>query len=212
MSDRVSRPQLTTSRLRPKTSSPPRAPLYVRSKGKVVDERKENTYVGAKSDVERRPAHSGHELAAAGAKYGKKNEPVKSASRTRYLADTEPKPKTLATKRRNILAIRKPNASKSQVAPAAAAAAKPKSLRRSADDAQSPSLLSAKLGKRSFARSVRERLRGGGARGRAAASSSEEERPPAWPEARAAAAPAKRRPFPNPAPAQLKKIRLKTGS
>lgn len=105
--------QLTSSRLRPKTSSPTRMPLFARSKAKVTDERKENAFVAAKSDAERKRSppvlapRSGHELAN-NTKFAKKNEPVKSSSRTRYLADSEPRPKTLASKRRNVLAIRKP--------------------------------------------------------------------------------------------------------
>lgn len=89
-------------------------PLYARSKAKVTDERKENAFVAAKSDTERKRsppvlARSGLELAA-NTKFAKKNEPGKSSSRTRYLADSEPRPKTLASKRRNVLALRKPGA------------------------------------------------------------------------------------------------------
>lgn len=88
-------------------------PLYARSKAKVTDERKENAFVAAKSDTERKRSppvlapRSGLELAG-NTKFAKKNEPVKSSSRTRYLADSEPRPKTLASKRRNVLALRKP--------------------------------------------------------------------------------------------------------
>lgn len=219
------RSQLTMSRLRPnsKANSPTRVPLYARSKAKVTDERKENTYVGAKADVERRrsppvlAARSGHDLV--NIKYGKKNEPVKSNSRTRYLAENEPKPKTLSTKRRNILAIRKPNASKTQVGNAS----KPKADRRSADDAESRAfVVSAKASKRSFTRSVREKLRGNRCRAMAS-SSSEDIVSGAWEDVPGGTAlapphphpdaptPSKRRPFPNPSPSHLKKIRLKTG-
>ncbi|XP_072940180.1 cytosolic carboxypeptidase-like protein 5 isoform X2 [Epargyreus clarus] len=213
---RTLRPQLTMSRLRPKTTSPTRLPLYARSKGKMTDERKENTYVGAKTDTERKRSppvlaqRSGHDIMNMNMKFGKKNEPVKTASRTRYLAENEPKPKTLSTKRRNILAIRKPNASKTQLA----GAVKAKLSRRSADD-DSPraSLLSTKLSKRSFSRSVRGAL----TRGRALASSSSSEAgvagpapAAAWDEAGAAAGAGKRRSFPHPSPSHLKKIRLKT--
>ncbi|XP_045446902.1 uncharacterized protein LOC123655108 [Melitaea cinxia] len=122
---RAARPQLTSSRLRPKTSSPTRMPLFARSKAKVTDERKENAFVAAKSDAERKRSppvlapRSGHELAN-NTKFAKKNEPVKSSSRTRYLADSEPRPKTLASKRRNVLAIRKPGKTQGRVVKAKA--------------------------------------------------------------------------------------------
>lgn len=203
------------SRLRPKTSSPSRVPLYARAKAKVVDERKENAYVGAKPEPERRRSppvlapRSGHEIINVNVvKYVKKTEPVKSSSRTRYLADAEPKPKTLSTKRRNILAIRKPNSGKSQ-----SGVVKAKAGRRSADDSESSrSALSAKPSKRNFARSLRS------ARARPAASSSSDDIAAAgtWEEiaggtalADSAPPPGKRRSFPNPGP-HLKKIRLKT--
>ncbi|XP_050343630.1 cytosolic carboxypeptidase-like protein 5 [Nymphalis io] len=160
---RTLRPQLTTSRLRPKTSSPTRLPLFARSKAKVTDERKENTFVAAKSDSERKRSppvlaqRSGHELVNSNMKFAKKNDPVKTSSRTRYLAENEPKPKTLSTKRRNVLAIRKPNASKTQ----AGGVVKAKCSRRAADDADG-----AKLCKRSYSRTLRRR---------AAAATSEED-------------------------------------
>lgn len=211
------------SRLRPKTSSPTRLPLYARSKGKVTEERKENAYVGAKTDTERKRSppllaqRSGHDITNSTMKFAKKNEPVKSTSRTRYLTENEPKPKTLSTKRRNILAIRKPNASKTQVG----GVVKAKVSRRSVDGAESPraSVASAQLGKRSFARSLHAAPRAG-ARCRAMASSSSEELlAGTWEEvaggtalgAQAGALAPKRRPFPNPSPSRLKKIRLKTG-
>lgn len=203
------------SRLRPKTTSPTRVPLYVRAKGKV-EERKENTYMGAKSDAEHKrippvlAQRSGHELLNVNVKYVKKSEPAKVPSRTRYLADNEPKPKTLATKRRNVLAIRKPNAGKPP-----AGVTKTKSSRRSADDSESPrASLSAKLSKRSFSRRP-------AARRAAASSSSDDMLGGNWEEVAGGTVlgsqPApeplagKRRPFPNPSPSHLKKIRLKTG-
>lgn len=216
---RTMRPQLTMSRLRPKTSSPTRVPLFARSKGKVTDERKENAYAGAKTDAERKRSppilaqRSGHDIINMNMKYVKKNEPIKTPSRTRYLAENEPKPKTMSTKRRSVLAIRKPNTSKAPVG----GVVKAKLSRRSADDSESPrtSLVSAKLSKRSFSRGARGRA-GRSARGRGGASSSSEELATAWeapggaplhPEPLAG----KRRPFPNPSPSHLKKIRLKTG-
>ncbi|XP_052749230.1 cytosolic carboxypeptidase-like protein 5 isoform X2 [Galleria mellonella] len=216
---RTMRPQLTMSRLRPKTSSPTRVPLFARSKGKVTDERKENAYAGAKTDAERKRSppilaqRSGHDIINMNMKYVKKNEPIKTPSRTRYLAENEPKPKTMSTKRRSVLAIRKPNTSKAPVG----GVVKAKLSRRSADDSESPrtSLVSAKLSKRSFSRGARGRA-GRSARGRGGASSSSEELTTAWeapggaplhPEPLAG----KRRPFPNPSPSHLKKIRLKTG-
>lgn len=230
---RTMRPQLTMSRLRPKTSSPTRVPLYARSKAKVTDERKENTYVGAKTDSERKRSppvlaqRSGHDIINMNMKFAKKNEPVKTPSRTRYLSENEPKPKTLSTKRRNILAIRKPNSSKTQVG----GVVKAKVSRRSADDTESTraSLVSAKLSKRSFSRSIRGAVTrsGGTNRCRAMASSSSEDMlggtweevqggtvlgsqsGVAHPESISVAG--KRRPFPNPSPSHLKKIRLKTG-
>ncbi|KAL0882170.1 hypothetical protein ABMA27_000718 [Loxostege sticticalis] len=222
---RTMRPQLTMSRLRPKTSSPTRAPLYARSKGKVTDERKENTYVGAKdSERKRSPPvlaqRSGHDIINVNMKFAKKNEPVKTPSRTRYLSENEPKPKTLSTKRRNILAIRKPNSSKTQVG----GVVKAKVSRRSADDTESPraSLVTAKLSKRSFGRSIRGAVtRSGSNRCRAMASSSSDDMLGGnWEDVaggtvlgEAGSAGGKRRPFPHaapPAPPHLKKIRLKT--
>ncbi|KAJ8733482.1 hypothetical protein PYW08_001780 [Mythimna loreyi] len=216
---RTMRPQLTMSRLRPKTSSPVRMPLYARSKGKVTDERKENAYVGAKSDERKRSPpvlapRAPHDIMNLSMKFGKKNEPAKTASRTKYLSENEPKPKTLSTKRRNILAIRKPNSSKTQVA---GGVVKAKVSRRSADDTEGPrsSVMSTKLSKRSFSRNVRS----GPARAprcRAMASSSSDELlGGAWQDAGGgggpdAHAPGKRRSFPAPAPPHLKKIRLKT--
>lgn len=189
---RTVRPTLTMSRLRPKTSSPTRAPLYARSKAKVSDaERKENTYAGAKPDERRTPpARSVHEL-------------------------PEPPPGKLA-RRRNVLAVRKPNASKTQLA-------KQRPARRSADD-DSPrvSVLSAKLGsKRSLNRSIRAGTRADANRCRAMASSSSSELA-GWEEvpggtlaglsrAESLAAAGKRRPQAFAAPQHLKKIRLKTG-
>ncbi|XP_063619236.1 cytosolic carboxypeptidase-like protein 5 isoform X2 [Cydia splendana] len=189
---RTARPTLTMSRLRPKTSSPTRAPLYARSKAKVSDaERKENTYAGAKADELRTPpARSVHDLAAAAERY---REP-------------EPKPKTLG-KRRNVLAVRKPNASKTQLT-------KQNPARRSADDGSPrPSMLSTKIGsKRSSNRSLRAN------RCRVMASSSSEEIS-GWEEAgetlstlsRAESLSGKRRPPAFAAPQRLKKLRLKTG-
>lgn len=215
------------SRLRPKTSSPPRVPLYARSKGKVTEERKENTYVGAKNDSERKRSppvlapRSGHDIINMNVKYGKKNEPVKTASRTRYLSENEPKPKTLSTKRRNILAIRKPNSSKTAVG----GVVKAKVSRRSVDDTESSRapIVGPKLSKRSFSRSMRGSTSRTNNRCRAMASSSSDDMlggnwedvaggtvlgapPPDAPAAR-------RRPAPHHAPhapAHLKKIRLKT--
>ncbi|KAJ0178965.1 hypothetical protein K1T71_005740 [Dendrolimus kikuchii] len=226
---RTMRPQLTMSRLRPKTTSPTRVPLYARSKGKVTDERKENTYVGAKTDTERKRSppvlaqRSGHDIINMNLKFVKKNEPVKTTSRTRYLAETEPKPKSLSSKRRNILAIRKPNSSKTQVG----GVVKAKLSRRSADDAETPraSLVSAKLSKRSFSRSMRNTTRSSN-RCRAMASSSSEDMSGNWEDVAGGTVlgsssgmshqesltlAGKRRPFPNPSPSHLKKIRLKTG-
>ncbi|KAI8424054.1 hypothetical protein MSG28_002684 [Choristoneura fumiferana] len=195
---RTMRPALTMSRLRPKTSSPTRAPLYPRSKTKVVDERKENTYVGAKIDERRRspPDRSTHELASV------------SARVTTSRFEPEPKPKTLSTKRRNILAVRKPNSSKTQVA-----VNKSKISRRSADDAESPSLSTKLSNKRSFSRSLHTASRN---RCRAMASSSSDDMVGgSWEEVAGGTAlgagRARRRPFPTPSPARLKKIRLKAG-
>ncbi|CAH2071748.1 unnamed protein product, partial [Iphiclides podalirius] len=217
---RTMRPQLTTCRLRPKTASPSRVPLYARARPKGADERKENAYAGARSDTERRRSpplvaqRSGHELATSVAKYARRPEPAK-ATRARHLADSEPKPRTLSTKR-SILAIRKPNSAKS-------GALKAKASRRS-DDSDAPRPGLARLSKRCFAR---------GARCRRAAASSSSEDVAAWEEvaggtALAAhssgaahshshshahadpSAPAKRRSYPNPPPSHLKKIRLKT--
>lgn len=207
------------SRLRPKTASPTRVPLYARSKAKATDERKENAYVAAKSDSERRRSppvlaqRSGHELTNVNMKFAKKNEPVKSTSRTRYLADSEPKPKTLATKRRNILAIRKPNAAKTP------GIVKGKS-RRAADDSENPrtSLVTSKLSKRSFSRALRVAARAGNTRCRAMASSSSDDVIAAgWEDVSGGTAlgesslASKRRNFSNTSPSRLKKIRLKSG-
>lgn len=216
------------SRLRPKTSSPTRMPLYARSKAKVTDERKENTYVGAKTDTERKRSpplvapRSGHDIINMNMKFAKKNEPVKSTSRTRYLAENEPKPKTLSTKRRNILAIRKPNASKTQIG----GVVKAKTSRRSVEDTENPAAasVSAKLSKRSFARSIRSSTTRASNRCRAMASSSSEDIGNTWEDvtggtvlgtqtgmSHAESLAGKRRPFPNPSPSHLKKSRLKTG-
>ncbi|XP_026737476.1 cytosolic carboxypeptidase-like protein 5 isoform X4 [Trichoplusia ni] len=229
---RTMRPQLTMSRLRPKTTSPTRVPLYARSKGKVTEERKENTYMGAKTDTERKRSppvlapRSGHDIMnMTVTKFSKKNEPVKTTSRTRYLSENEPKPKTLSTKRRNILAIRKPNSSKTQVG----GVVKAKVSRRSADDTESPrtSLVSSKLSKRSFSRSVRgSSTRSSNNRCRAMASSSSDDMLGGnWEDVAGGTAlgaaggahadallpgGAKRRSFAAPAPPHLKKIRLKT--
>ncbi|XP_068631106.1 cytosolic carboxypeptidase-like protein 5 isoform X2 [Battus philenor] len=227
---RTLRPQLTMSRLRPKIASPSRVPLYTRAKTKVTDERKENTYVGAKSDSERKRSppilaqRSGHEIMNVNVvKYVKKTEPVKTSSRTRYLAANEPKPKTLSTKRRNILSIRKPNSAKSQ-----AGVVKSKTSRRSADDSESSrsGIASASLSKRSFARTLRGAMtRSGSGRCRPVASSSSEDIGGNWediaggtvlgtqsgiPHPETLSMAGKRRSFPNPSPSHLKKIRLKT--
>ncbi|XP_069358396.1 cytosolic carboxypeptidase-like protein 5 isoform X5 [Maniola hyperantus] len=219
---RTMRPQLTMSRLRPKTASPPRAPLFARSKAKVTDERKENAYVATKTDSERKRSppvlaqRSGHELVNVNMKFAKKNEPVKSTSRTRYLVDNEPKPKTLSTKRRNILSIRKPNASK----PQASGIVKAKANRRAADDSENPrtSIVTAKLSKRSFSRSIRVASRVSSNRCRAMASSSSDDViGGGWEDVTGGTAlgesslAAKRRPFSNTSPSRLKKIRLKSG-
>ncbi|XP_059056677.1 cytosolic carboxypeptidase-like protein 5 [Achroia grisella] len=220
---RTLRPQLTMSRLRPKTSSPTRVPLFARSKGKVIDERKENTYAGAKTDSERKRSppilaqRSGHDIIM-NMKYLKKNEPIKT-SRTRYLTENEPKPKTLSTKRRNVLAVRKPNSSKTQVG----GVVKAKLSRRSADDSESPrtSLVSTKLSKRSFSRGARGRVSRATRAVRAGVSSSSDDLVGVWEDVEGGTAlhprpeplplAGKRRPFPNPSPSHLKKIRLKTG-
>ncbi|XP_052740659.1 cytosolic carboxypeptidase-like protein 5 isoform X2 [Bicyclus anynana] len=216
---RTMRPQLTMSRLRPKTASPTRVPLYARSKAKVTDERKENAYVAAKSDSERKRsppvlAQRSGETINMNMKFAKKNEPVKSTSRTRYLAENEPKPKTLSTKRRNILAVRKPNTSKTQTS----GIVKAKVNRRAADDSDnSRALLTTKLSKRSFSRALRV-SRAGTNRCRAMASSSSDDViGGGWEDVSGGTAlgessiAAKRRPFSNTSPSQLKKIRLKSG-
>lgn len=216
------------SRLRPKNTSPTRVPLYARSKGKVTDERKENTYVGAKTDTERKRTppvlaqRSSHDIINMNLKFVKKSEPVKTTSRTRYLTETEPKPKSLSSKRSTILAIRKPNSTKTQVG----GVVKTKLSRRSADDTESPrALVSAKLSKRSFSRTMRSATRSSN-RCRAMASSSSEDMSGNWEDVaggtvlgsssgmshqEALTMAGKRRPFPNPSPSHLKKIRLKTG-
>lgn len=205
-------------RLRPKTMSPPRAPLYARSKGKVTEERKENTYAGAKTDTERR--RSPPVLINLNLKFVKNNEPVLTPSKTRYLTENEPKPKTLSTKRRNILAIRKPNSGKVGGGVAGSGGVvKTKSSRRSVEDTESgrQSIVTAKLGKRSFSRSIRGPAVRAGLRCKPMPSSSSSDMlGGSWEEAAggsvlAEAVAGKRRPFPNPAPSHLKKIRLKTG-
>ncbi|XP_053603263.1 cytosolic carboxypeptidase-like protein 5 isoform X2 [Plodia interpunctella] len=216
--------QLTISRLRPKTASPTRVPLYARSKAKVTDERKENTYAGAKTDERKRSPGALAQRASQDLlsnKYGRKAEPVNSSSRTRYLAENEPKPKTLTSKRRSILAIRKPN-SKTQIGVVKAKVM----TRRSADDTESPraSIVSAKISKRSFSRSVRGAHRSSNRCRAMASSSSDDMIGGNWEDVQGGTvlgsqggAPhpeslgGKRRPFPNPSPSQLKKIRLKTG-
>lgn len=211
------------SRLRPKTASPSRVPLYARNKNKGTDERKENTYAGAKSDPERKRSppilapRSGHDLINVNVKYVKKTEPVKS-SRARYLADSEPKPKTLSTKRRNILAIRKPNSVKGQ------GVVKAKASRRSADDSEgSRAGLVTTKSKRNFVRTIRGAITRSANRRPIASSSSEDIGN--WEEvsggtvlatqsglshAESIPVPGKRRSFPNPPSSHLKKIRLKT--
>ncbi|XP_039750178.1 cytosolic carboxypeptidase-like protein 5 isoform X2 [Pararge aegeria] len=217
---RTMRPQLTMSRLRPKTASPTRVPPFARSKAKVTDERKENAYVPVKTDTERKRsppvlAQRSGELINMNMKFAKKNEPVKSTSRTRYLAENEPKPKTLSTKRRNILAIRKPNTSKTQ----ASGIVKAKANRRAADDTENPrtALISTKLSKRSFSRALRVGSRASSNRCRAMASSSSDDvLGGGWEDVSGGTAlgessmAAKRRPFANPSPSHLKKIRLKS--
>lgn len=222
--------QLTMSRLRPKTSSPSRVPLYARSKGKVTEERKENTYVGAKTDAERKRSppvlaqRSGHDIINMNMKFAKKNEPVKTTSRTKYLSENEPKPKSLTTKRRNILAIRKPNSSKTAVG---GGVVKAKVSRRSVDDTESPrtSLVSTKLNKRNFSRTLRaSSARVSSNRCRAMASSSSDDMIGGnWEDVAGGtvlgsqssghheALGSKRRPLPNSTSTHLKKIRLKTG-
>lgn len=219
------------SRLRPKTASPTRVPTYARSKGKVTDERKENAYV-AKTDEHKR-AHSvfaprsGHDIITmnVSVKHGAPVAVKSTSSRTRYLADNEPKPKSLTQKRRNILSIRKPNSGKSTTG----GIVKAKVTRRSADDTESPrtSVITAKISKRNFARQPRggacsdtTRCRGG------ASSSSDDMIGGNWEDVAGgtilgsqhgmqesvASLAGKRRPFPPPPPAaRLKKIRLKTG-
>ncbi|XP_050671697.1 cytosolic carboxypeptidase-like protein 5 isoform X4 [Leptidea sinapis] len=221
---RTMRPQITMPRLRTKTSSPSRLGIYVRSKGKVTEEKKENTYVGAKSDPEKRRSspvrltqRSSHDMI--GAKFSKKDEPVKTSSR--YLADNEPKPKSLISKRKNVFPIRKPNANKTQIA-------KGKINRRSADDSASPrtSVMSSTLSKKcSYARSIRGAVTRSANRCRAMASSSSEDvLSGTWDDVTGGTVLAghssahletmsmgsKRRSFPNQSPSHLKKIRLKT--
>lgn len=142
------------------------------------------------------PDRSTHELASV------------SARVTTSRFEPEPKPKTLSTKRRNILAVRKPNSSKTQIA-----VNKSKISRRSADDAESPSLSTKLSNKRSFSRSLHTASRN---RCRAMASSSSDDMVGgSWEEVAGgtalAAGRARRRPFPTPSPARLKKIRLKAG-
>lgn len=173
------------SRLRPKASSPNRLPLYVRPKPKLPDERKENAYT-----AERRRA-SVPEPAPRPPDPAKKQEPDKSK---------------LASKRRNVLAIRKPNSK-----PQLAGVVKVKLSRRSADEEEPPAAAAAagsKLSKRSYTR-VR----------RAAPSSSDDLLHGSWehaPGGTALARPGKRRPPPAapaaPPPNALKKIRLKTAA
>lgn len=203
------------SRLRPNIQSPNRAPLYQRSSKKAPEERKENTFVCARAELERSPPlpapRSPHELGSS--RFPKKPEPVKSTSRTRYLTENEPKVKTIAAKRRNVLAIRKPN-SKTQIS---GGVVKAKVSRRSIEESGSPRVMSATMSKRSFARGTagvrRNRCRA------MASSSSEEIIGSAWEEVAGGtalgsshdplAAP-KRRQYPPPVVSHLKKIRLKT--
>lgn len=207
------------SRLRPKPSSPTRMPLYSRTKGKTDTERKENTYAGAKTDSERKRSppilaqRAAQDAINLNMKYGKKNEPVKTSSRTRYLAENEPKPKTLSTKRRNILAIRKPNASKTRVD----GVVKTKS-RRSVEGSESPrGSLTPKLSKRVYSRNLRPSRNVSGKP--IASSSSDDMIGGNWEEVGtilgsqagiSETLSGKRRSFPNPSPPRLKKIRLKT--
>lgn len=213
------------SRLRAKTSSPTRMPLYTRGKiaakekEKEKEERKENAFAGGMCSPSLGGAvRSGHDVLALNAKAARKPEPAAAPPR-RFLAESEPKPKSLAAKRRNVLAIRKPNASKTQIG----GVVKAKASRRSADDSENPRPShSGKLSKRSFARSSRVSSRAGlrasTNRCRAMASSSSDERAANWEDVAGAAplaarspAPAKRRPLHAPASALLKKIRLKPG-
>ncbi|XP_026322040.1 cytosolic carboxypeptidase-like protein 5 isoform X3 [Hyposmocoma kahamanoa] len=210
---RTMRPQLATSRLRPKATSPTRVPLYTRGKiaAKEKEERKENAFAGGRrSPSLSGAARSGHDILALNVKLARKAEA--GAAAPRRFPDAEPKAKSLAAKRRNVLAIRKPNASKTQIG----GVVKAKAARRSADDSENPRASHSKLGKRGFARGPRG-LRG--ARCRAMASSSSDDLGGAWDEAPGApsapsaapAAPAKRRPLHAPPAALLKKIRLKPG-
>lgn len=198
--------QLAMSRLRPKTTSPTRIPLYTRGKtaAKEKEERKENAFAGGRRSPSLGAAvRSGHDILALNVKLARKAEPA--VAPPRRFAE-EPKAKALVGKRRNVLAIRKPNASKAQ----AGGALKAKAARRAADDSDGPRASpSGRLAKRSFARPARAGLR---SRGRAAASSSSDEL--AWADAPVpgpAPAPAKRRPLHAPPAAMLKKIRLKPG-
>ncbi|XP_049869689.1 cytosolic carboxypeptidase-like protein 5 isoform X2 [Pectinophora gossypiella] len=207
------RPQLNMPRLRPKTASPPRVPLYARSKQKVTDERKENAYAAAREPGPARPAglapRPGLDLVNANLRLAKRSEPAKAPERAKYLADPEPKPKTLATKRRNILGIRKPNASKTQVG-----ASKAKLNRRSADDTESPrASLASKLGKRSYGRAGRGRPAPPRCRAMASSSSDDMLSAGGWEDVAGGTAlgAGRRRAASGPAPAHLKKIRLKSG-
>ncbi|GBP50422.1 hypothetical protein EVAR_30130_1 [Eumeta japonica] len=232
--------QLMTSRLRPKTASPTRPP-YARSKGKATDERKENTYAGAKSDSDRRTVAYPAALAPrpphepnSSARYGKRAEPAKAATRRPALPAPPPvpqptvltvddsKPKSTVSKRRSVLAVRKPNASKSRLeALARPRHPPPPRPARAADsgDTPRPSLLT-KVSKRSFSRplrrdaSSRHTLVAAVADDAIAGSAGWEDVGASSPAPLADAplpTPVKRRSFPNPSPARLKKIRLKSG-
>lgn len=197
-----------TSRLRAKTSSPTRVPLYTRGKiaAKEKEERKENAFAGGRRSPSPPGAvRSGHDVLALNVKRTRKPEAAAAQPR-RFPAEAEPKAKSLATKRRNVLAIRKPNASKTQIG----GAAKAKASRRSADDGENARAShSGKLSKRSFARSSRVSSRVLNRCRAAASSSSDELAGAAW-QGAAPAAP-KRRPLHAPPSALLKKIRLKPG-
>lgn len=189
-------------------------PLYTRGKtaAKEKEERKENAFAGGRrSPSLTGAARSGHDILAMNVKLARKTEPAAAPPR-RFPADAEPKPKSLAVKRRNVLAIRKPNASKTQIS----GVVKAKASRRSADDSENPRAShSSKLSKRSYTRGSRG-LRSN--RCRAMISSSSDELANAnWEDVPGTAprppppAPAKRRPLHAPPAALLKKIRLKPG-
>lgn len=215
------RPPPLMARLQSKTSSPNRLSSFARPKPKADIDRKENAFVGPKTDVDKKRVNppllaqrSGPEIMNINVKYAKKNEAIKTTSRTRYLGETEPKPKSLSAKRRNILAVRKPNSSKTRLD-----GVKSKT-KRASDGTESPKVLGAtKLSKRSYSRSIK------GIRNPsikiAPSSSSDDMINGNWEEvgtilgAQGGVAHAelpysgKRRPFPNPSPSRLKKIRLK---